>query len=254
MKHQVLITGAGSLGEAFIKLLHKKYDLTVFEINEWTVARLQKEYPDVTFVLEDYSEWKYDQHPTEYVIATAAYKHLPLGEENPNSFIDNNIIKLRRLFAEAYKNGVELLFVSTDKAVEPCSLYGYTKAIGESLARYYNFAITRCGNLLNSSGSVIPVWEDCIEKGKPLPITDGRCVRYFIEVDEAARQMWNWFYLGDKLIVPKCEKISIIDLADKVYEKHNIPAEKRKIQFVGLRKNEKLIERLYWPEEEECTE
>jgi UDP-N-acetylglucosamine 4,6-dehydratase/5-epimerase len=243
----VMITGiAGSLGQAFVKLLHKKYNIIGFDNNEWGIATMQKEYPDVEFHLEDFSEWKFEQNPCEYIIACAAYKHLPLGEENPNSFIDNNIIKLRKLFVEAYKNNVDLLFVSTDKAVEPCSLYGATKFIGERLATYYNFSIARCGNLLNSSGSVIPVWEDCIAKGEPLPITDGRCVRYVIEVEEAARQMWDWFYLGDKLIIPQCKKISIIDLADSVYEKHGIPPKKRAIKFIGLRDKEKLEEKLRW--------
>lgn len=246
----ILITGAGSLGEAFINLLHKKYKLTVIDNCEWTVARLQKEYPKVKFMLEDYSEWKYDQDPVDYIIHTAAYKHLPLGEENPNAFIDNNIIKLRKLFAEAYKNNVELLFVSTDKAVEPCSLYGYTKAIGESLARYYNFSITRCGNLLNSSGSVIPVWEDCIAQGKPLPITDPEMTRYYIEVDEAARQMWDWFYLGDKLIIPQMDApIRLIDLAEMVYKKHKVKPKDQKIQIIGRRPKEKMNEKLRWEDE-----
>lgn len=248
----VMITGiCGSLGQAFVKLLHKRYNIIGFDFNEWGIATMQKEYPDVEFHLEDFSEWKFEQNPCEYIIHCGAYKHLPLGEENPNSFIDNNIIKLRKLFAEAYKNNVDLLFVSTDKAVEPCSLYGYTKAIGESLAKYYNFSITRCGNLLNSSGSVIPVWEDCIAKGQPLPVTDPEMTRYYIEVDEAARQMWDWFYLGDKLIVPTMgAPVKLIDMVNMVYDKHNIPESERKMIVTGPRPKEKMSEILRWPEEE----
>jgi len=246
---QILITGSGSLGEAFIKLLHKRYQLTVIEQDEWTVARLQKEYPDVKFMLEDYSEWKYDQDPVDYVIHTAAYKHLPLGEENPNSFIDNNIIKLRKLFAEAYKNNVDLLFVSTDKAVEPCSLYGYTKAIGESLAKYYNFSVTRCGNILNSSGSVIPVWESQIENKQPVSITDENMIRYFIEDFEAVDQMWDMFKAGKKLIIPKCKKMRILDLLAETLKRHGYKKAseyKPGVTITGVRANEKMSEKLRW--------
>lgn len=251
---RILITGAGSLGEAFVKYLHGKHTLTVIDSHEETIARLTNTYPNVKFILDDFSSWRYAEDPVEYVIHTAAYKHLPLGEKNPNAFIDTNIIKLRELFQEAYAHKCELLFISTDKAVEPCSLYGYSKAIGESLAKHYNFSITRCGNLLNSSGSVIPVWEDCIAKGKPLPLTDPEMLRYYIEVDEAARQMWDWFYLGDKFIIPNMEAPKrLIDLADMVYEKHNIPANKRAITIIGKRPHEKMIEKLRWPEEETCV-
>lgn len=247
---EILITGAGSLGEAFIKLLHERYKLTVIENSEWTVARLSKEYPDVKFLLEDFSEWKFDQNPVEYVIATAAYKHLPLGEDNPNSFIDNNIIKLRKLFAEAYKCDVDLLFVSTDKAVEPCSLYGYTKAIGESLAKYYNFSITRCGNIMGSSGSVIPVWEDQISKNKPLTITNPEMTRYFISVDQAANEMWRGFCAGIKLIIPEMgEPVKLEDIANKVLFEHDEDWTTYPKEIIGLRPHEKMHERLRWENE-----
>lgn len=254
MRESVLLTGAGSLGKAFIRLLHKDYDLTVIENNEWQVATLQKEYPKVKFMLEDFSEWKFDQDPVDYVIHTAAFKHLPLGEENPNSFIDNNIIKLRKLFAEAYKNNVDLLFVSTDKAVEPCSLYGYTKAIGESLAKYYDFSITRCGNILNSSGSVIPVWENQIENKLPVSITDERMVRYFIEDNDAASQMWDMFHNGKKLIIPQCKEIRLLDLLSEVLKRHGYDRAEDYtygVQITGIRPKEKLRETLTWEWEEE---
>jgi UDP-N-acetylglucosamine 4,6-dehydratase len=250
-KDTVLITGiAGSLGSAFLKFLHKKYNIVGIDFNEWGIATLQKEYPETKFILGDFSEWRFDQYPCDYIIACGAYKHLPLGEENPSSFIDNNIIKLRTLFEEAYNHAVELLFISTDKAVEPTSLYGYTKAVGEELAKHYEFSVARLGNILNSSGSVIPVWEDCIAKGQPLPITDPEMTRYVIEADDAVKQIWDWFYLGDKFIVPNMgQPIRLIDLADKIYAKHNIPENKRAINIIGPRPNEKKHEKLYWDKE-----
>lgn len=256
MKKKILLTGAGSLGEAFIKYLNE--DLIVIDNHEETVARLSSKYPKVKFILDDFVEWKFDQNPVEYVIHTAASKHQPLGELNPNSFIDNNIIKTRKFFAEAYKNNVDLLFISSDKAVEPCCLYGYTKAIGESLARHYNFSIARCGNFLNSSGSVIPVWEQAIKDGKQIPITSEKMSRYVIEVDQAAKEIWDEFstvdedgnLCGNKLIIPDCEEVTIMDLLSKVLEKHNKTFKNVKIKYIGIRPLEKLREKLRWDWEE----
>lgn len=248
---RILITGgAGSLGKSFVKLL-EKHDLIVIDNSEWAIAELKSNFPNVKCVLGDFEQWKYDQDPVDYLIHLAAYKHLPLGEENPKSFIDNNINKTLTLFEEAYKYNVETLFMSTDKAVEPCSLYGYTKAIGESIARHFNFSIARCGNLLNSSGSVIPVWEQQIKDKKPLTITDPEMTRYVIEADEAARQIWDWFYLGDKLIIPQMDRpVRLIDLAETVYKKHKVKPKDQKIQIIGKRPKEKKHERLRWPDEE----
>jgi UDP-N-acetylglucosamine 4,6-dehydratase/5-epimerase len=250
---QILLTGAGSLGEAFIRLLHTDNELTVIDNCEWTIARLQKQYPDVKFILDDFANWKFNQYPVDYIIHTAAYKHLPLGEENPSSFIDNNIIKLRTLFEEAYNHGVELLFVSTDKAVEPTSLYGFTKAIGESLAKHYEFSIARMGNILNSSGSVIPVWEKAIDLEQPIPITDERMTRYFIEDYEAANQLWHEFIQGKKLIIPKCQKMRLLDLLGEVLKRkgYSDPSEYEfGIIIIGMREGEKLDEKLMWEGED----
>lgn len=243
----ILITGiAGSLGKAFTVLLQDE-NLIGVDNNEWAVAEFQKEFPHVKVLLEDFSEWKFDQHPVDLVIHCAAYKHLPLGEENPNSFIDNNIIKTRKLFAEAYKNNADILFISTDKAVEPCNLYGYTKAIGEKLCSYYNGHIARCGNFLSSSGSVIPVWEKCILEGKPLPVTDLKMKRYVIDMDEAVLQIFNQYLIGEKLIIPKCEEITLKDLVEKVLKKHNL--KDYPLELIGARKGEKMKEKLRWEQE-----
>jgi len=245
----ILITGIGSLGEAFLRLLHNQSNLICIDQNEWTIARLQKQYPDVKFILDDFANWKFNQYPVDYIVHTAAYKHLPLGEENPSSFIDNNIIKLRTLFQEAYQHGVELLFISTDKAVEPTSLYGYTKAIGEGLAKHYEFSVARLGNILNSSGSVIPVWEKAIDLEQPIPITDERMVRYFIEDIRAADQLWDMFCAGKKLIIPKCEKIRLLDLLGEVLKRkgYQTPADyKPGVTIIGMREGEKMEEKLTW--------
>jgi FlaA1/EpsC-like NDP-sugar epimerase len=251
----VLITGAGSLGEAFIRLLHQEVSLLVIDNNEWTVARLEKTYPHVHFMLEDFAEWKYDQNPVEAIIHTAAYKHLPLAEANPNAFIDNNLIKLRKLFAEASKFDVGLLFISSDKAVEPCSTYGYTKALGEALARYYNFSIARLGNILNSSGSVIPVWEDAISRHLPIPVTDRAMIRHYIDVDVAVKTIWPAFAKSDrKLITPPCERLSLDELLAKTLLKHGLNGSEVTIEEIGIRPGEKLAEKLRWDYESDTSD
>lgn len=245
----ILITGCGgSLGKAFTRLLYGKVPLIGVDNSEWAVAEYQKEFPGVEVLLEDFAEWKFDQNPVDTVIHTAAYKHLPLGEENPNSFIDNNIIKLRKLFAEAYKNNSDVLFISTDKAVEPCNLYGYTKAIGEKLCTYYNGYIARCGNFLNSSGSVIPVWEKYLAENKPLPVTDLEMRRYVIDLDNAAEQIWSGYVSGNRLIIPTCREISLKDMVSELLKSHNKPKD-YPIEIIGIRKGEKLQEKLKWEDE-----
>jgi FlaA1/EpsC-like NDP-sugar epimerase len=242
----ILLTGAGSLGEAFIELLRGN-QLTVIESHEETVARLSDKYPEVRFILDDFSEWKFDQDPVEVLIHTAAYKHLPLGEENPNSFIDTNIIKTRKLFAEAFKNNVDILFISTDKAVEPCNLYGYTKAIGEKLCTFYNGSIARCGNFLGSSGSVIPVWEQCIKDNKPIKITDPEMKRFVIELDDAAKQIWDDFTQGKKLIIPTMQEITLEGIKLLVLNKHGLSPD-YPTEIIGKREGEKMSEKLRWEE------
>jgi len=233
----ILITGiAGSLGKAFTKLLQDEHNLIGYDNNEWSVAEFQREFPKVKVLLEDFSEWKFDQDPVDLVIHCGAYKHLSLGEENPNAFIDNNIIKTRKLFAEAFKNNADILFISSDKAVEPCNLYGYTKAIGECLAKEYEGYIARCGNFLNSSGSVIPVWEKALKENKPIPITDIDMKRFVIEVDDAARQIWTGYNQGHKLIIPDCKEVNITSLMPKGAE----------FEIIGIRPGEKMREKLRW--------
>lgn len=240
-KMNILVTGAaGSLGKAFVRLLQEDHELIGIDNSEWSVAEFEKEFPKVPILLEDFSEWRFDQHPVDLVIHAGAYKHLPLGEDNPNSFIDNNIIKTRKLFAEAYKNNADILFISSDKAVEPCNLYGYTKAIGEKLAKYYDGYIARCGNFLNSSGSVIPVWEKALKENKPLPVTDLGMKRFVIDLDDAAQQIWNGYIRKEKLIIPKCREISLKEILDEVNYFNN------PIEIIGIRPGEKMQEKLRW--------
>lgn len=244
----ILITGcAGTLGRAFTKYLQKEHEIIGIDNSEIGLVEYKADFPNVTVKLEDFDEWKFDQDPVDLVIHCAAYKHVSLGEENVNAFIDNNIIKTRRLFAEAYKAGADILFISTDKAVEPINLYGYTKAIGEYLCKTYDGYLARSGNLLNSTGSVIPLWEKALSEGKPLPITDIRMKRFVVEADEAVRQIWEGYQAGQRLILVDCEERGIGEILDEVLEKHGL--EKTELIEIGIQPGEKIQEKMRWSHE-----
>lgn len=243
----ILITGGGgSLGQAFARRLYKTNKVTLIDNNEWSLA--QCDLP-VEKLLMDFSEWKFGEHPTDVVIHCAAYKHVNLGEENCEAFIENNITKTLALFKEAYKYNVDILFISTDKAVEPISLYGTTKFIGEYLCKSFNGAVARLGNILSSSGSVIPLWEKQIAEKKPITITDERMVRYVIEDYEAVDQIWDQFKAGKKLIIPQCKEVRMLDMLTDVLERHGLAISDVTVDIVGLRKGEKLREKLKWENE-----
>jgi FlaA1/EpsC-like NDP-sugar epimerase len=244
----IIITGGGgSLGQTFAKKLHKEHKVTLIDNNEWSLAQCQL---PVEKLLMDFSDWKFDRHPCDLVIHCAAYKHVNLGEENVESFIENNIGKTTRLFREAYKYNSDVLFISTDKAVEPISVYGVTKFMGERLCRTFNFAVVRLGNILSSNGSVIPLWEKQIENKEPITITDERMVRYVIEDYDAVNQIWDIYMSGKKLIIPKCKEIRLLDLLTEVLVKHGLTISDVNVNVIGMRPGEKLREVLKWEDEE----
>jgi len=250
-KQVVLITGAGgSLGRELVKYLHESYQIIGMDNNEWACATLQNEYHDIKVLMKDFDKWRFDQDPCNILVHCAAYKHVNLCEDNPHDCIENNIIKTGKLFAEAFKNNVDILFISSDKAVEPCNTYGFSKAIGEKLCKHYNGSIARSGNFLGSSGSVIPIWEQCIAEGKPLPITDPKMTRYVIELPDAARQIWSEFLLGKKLIIPNMEKLTLNELKLRVLHKHNLNDDYPS-KIIGPRPGEKMSEKLTWEGEHE---
>jgi UDP-N-acetylglucosamine 4,6-dehydratase len=256
-KSTVVITGgAGSLGKAFCRMLHKTHNIIVVDNSEWAIAELQKELPDVECYLMDFADWSFSDIPCNYILHLAAYKHVNLGEVSHWAFLENNVVKTEILFREAANAGVDVCFVSTDKAVEPISFYGYTKAIGEDLAEGHGFAVARLGNILSSNGSVIPTWEECIAKKKPIPITDERMTRWVIDDYDAVAQIWDMFMSGKRLIIPKCKKMRILDLLTEVLKRHGYDAYTdlttgneaypAGIEIVGLRPGEKLEEKLQW--------
>lgn len=252
-KKEILITGgAGSLGKAFVDLLQDQHTVTVVDNNEWAVAELKSHYPRVTCHLGDFEQYPLSGSE-DVIIHAAAYKHVNLGECLASSFVKNNLSKTLKFYEQIRHGITRLLYISTDKSVEPVSVYGATKFLAERLTWEINGQVARLGNILSSSGSVIPTWEKAIIEKRPIPITDERMTRYSIEDKEAVEEIWAQFLAGNRLIVPSMgEPKRILDLMAEVLKRHGY--EKASdytpgVELVGMRPGEKLYEKLFWDSE-----
>ncbi|MBK1993478.1 polysaccharide biosynthesis protein, partial [Campylobacter novaezeelandiae] len=189
-----------------------------------------------------------------------AYKHVPLCEQNPYSAVLNNIIGTKILIDSAKDNGVKkFVMISTDKAVRPTSIMGCTKRVCElyTLAlsnKDFEVACVRFGNVLGSSGSVIPKFKEQIAKGESLSLTHPDIVRYFMLVDEAVQLVLQAGTIakgGELFVLDMGKPVKIMDLAKKMLLLSNRPD--LEIKITGLRKGEKLFEELLIDENDAKT-
>lgn len=253
MRKRILITGgAGSLGRAFVRLLAPDHDLTVVDSSEWAVAELSLEFPGVRFYLGDFADYPLSGYD-DAVIHLAAYKHVDLGEASPSAFVENNLVKTMRLYERVAPSLSRLLYVSTDKAVEPVSAYGATKMLAEMLTWQAGGQVARLGNILESRGSVIPTWEKAIAEMRPIPITDPEMTRYLIEDSSAAAQIWTRFEEGARLIIPDMgEPVRVLDMMAEVLRRHGYAKAADYapgVEVIGVRPGEKRHEKLAWDHE-----
>ena len=273
----VLVTGAGgSIGSELCRqlLLLKPKRLILYDINEYSLYQ-------INFELEEIKNNKVEFFPilgsvrdrhrlsqlcqyfdVQTIYHAAAYKHVPLVEHNNSEGILNNIIGTLITAEVAIENKVEtFVFVSTDKAVRPTNTMGATKRVAElvlqALAKKKHdtcFTMVRFGNVLDSSGSVIPLFKKQIKSGGPVTVTDINIVRYFMTISEAielviqAGAMSNG---GDVFVLDMGKPIRIDDLARKMIELSGLtvldedrPDGDIEIQYTGLRPGEKLYEEL----------
>ena len=237
---RIFITGiTGTLGQAFADHLSSLgHDVFGIDHNEERVAASR--YP---VVLGDFGETEFQ---ADLVIHLAAFKHIDLCEITPSACISNNVIKTYNLFRTAQRLGTDILFMSTDKAVEPCSTYGYSKALMEGMALELGGAFARSGNILASTGSVLNIWEKAIRAGEPLRLTHKDMRRYFITPEHLAERVWAMYLAGEKVIIPEMDMdISLLELADITLERFGHTSETYPIEFTGLRPGEKLVEKLH---------
>ena len=269
---RVLITGGcGSIGSELVRqLLYLGInDLHIIDNSECSTFNLLNEilvlFPSntVKYYLRDITNSKrmsdiFDIVKPEVVFHAAAYKHVPIMEANPHEAINVNIIGTKIIADLSIQHNVKkFVFVSTDKAVNPTNIMGASKRISELYTHHVNklnkteFVITRFGNVLGSSGSVIPTFIKNINENRNLQITHPDIIRYFMSIPEAAQLVIKAITIGHGgqiLLFDMGDPVKIIDLARNLLS--IVPNKKISIEITGLRPGEKLYEELLCKEEE----
>lgn len=272
----ILITGAaGSIGSELSRqvvaygakkvVLYDWWENGVFELRNQIVEN----YPDadVTYVIGDIKDRKkisqvMDLFRPNTVFHAAAYKHVPLMEGNPAEAIKNNILGTKTVAEVAVKNGVsKFILVSTDKAVNPTNIMGATKRAAEQVIHILaksqpttTFCAVRFGNVINSNGSAIPIFEKQIETGGPVTVTHKDITRFFMTIPEAVHLILQSWVMGendDLFVLDMGESIKIYELARLLVAIHGYnPDRDIEIKITGLRPGEKLYEEVLIKEEE----
>ena len=258
----VMITGAGgSIGSELVRqcIKYGAKKLVLIDHSEYNLYAIEQEVgekADVVCVMQSVInkslvDKTFEQHTPQIVIHAAAYKHVPLVEENVEEAILNNVVGTKNCIDAAITHGVEkFILISTDKAVRPTNVMGATKRICELYAQNIGSGSTeivavRFGNVLGSSGSVIPKFKEQIEKGGPITVTHPEITRYFMLIPEACELVLQAGAIGkggEIFILDMGEPVKIVDLAKKMIELSG--RDDIEIVFTGLRPGEKLYEEL----------
>jgi FlaA1/EpsC-like NDP-sugar epimerase len=195
-----------------------------------------------------------EQERPDIVLHAAAHKHVQLGEENPPEYLRNNTLATRQLAELCAAKGVKrFVFVSTDKAINPTSVMGATKRAAEILlvdlatTVPMKVNIVRFGNVIGSSGSVVPLFMEQIAAGGPVTVTHPDVTRYFIRTSEAISLVLQAATLGDcgqVFMLDMGEPVKIVDLARDLIRLSNHTEDEIPIVFTGMRQGEKLFEEI----------
>ncbi len=258
-KNILVIGGTGSLGLGLIEELLKLdvSTIKVFARNEHKMFSMQQSFlsPKIDIIIGDIREKEAIEEASkgvDIIFHLAALKHVPICEKLPNEAIATNVLGTQHVINAALKNKVSnVIFVSTDKAVNPDCTYGTSKLMGEKLILSANdkqmttkFTVFRGGNLLNSAGSVIPLFEKQIDETKSVTLTDNQMSRFFVSIRKAAQMMIDIVNksAGGGVFIPKMPSIKIEDIAKYLLKKNHTPEEN--ISIIGLRPGEKLGEEI----------
>lgn len=277
-KRVVLVSGAGgSIGSELCRqvLACRPTKLVLFELSElalYTVhqelqelaANLSVELVPVLGSVTDQRQVRLvlDTHKVQVILHAAAYKHVPLVEANPLPGLANNVFGTQTLARAALRTGVErFILISSDKAVRPTNVMGASKRMAElilqdqaSRSEQTVFTMVRFGNVLGSSGSVVPLFQDQISRGGPVTVTDARVKRYFMTISEAVQlvlQAGAEARGGEVFVLDMGAPMPILKLARQVIESAGYtvrdadhPEGDIAIEIIGLRPGEKLEEEL----------
>lgn len=270
----ILVTGAaGSIGSELCRQLATFgiRRLVLFDNAETPMhnirLELEEKFPDLEFVpvigdvrLTARLDYAFRTYRPQIVFHAAAYKHVPLMEENPCEAVLVNVVGTRNVADHCMRYGIEkMVMISTDKAVNPTNIMGASKRLAEIYVQSFGQAIaagqiaggtkfvtTRFGNVLGSNGSVIPRFREQIEKGGPVTVTHPDIVRFFMTIPEACRLVMEAATMSDGneiFVFDMGESIRIADLARRMIELAGLKEGKDiKIEYTGLRPGEKLYE------------
>ncbi|CAG5080994.1 polysaccharide biosynthesis protein [Parvicella tangerina] len=270
----ILVTGgAGSIGSELARqviqygpkklILLDQAETPIYELsNELNNTFKQTDFEVVIADVSDRSRMKtvFDHFQPQIVFHAAAYKHVPLMEENPSEAIKTNVegTKILADLSDEF-NCESFVMISTDKAVNPTNVMGASKRIAEIYVQALDknsstkFTTTRFGNVLGSNGSVIPIFKKQIEQGGPVTVTDERITRFFMTIPEACQLVLEAGTMGtggEIYVFDMGDSIRIIDLAKQMIKLSGFEVDKDiKIEITGLRPGEKLYEELLTTEE-----
>lgn len=270
----VLITGGGGsigselgrqisrLAPASLSLLGKGEN-SVFEVEQELIREAGFTPDPLICDVKDRKglEWAFRTRRPSIVFHAAAHKHVPLMQANPIEAIQNNVFGTLNAAEMAIRYGAKkFIYVSTDKAVNPTSVMGATKRLGEMIVSALahrsetEFAVVRFGNVLGSRGSLVPLMKNQIRKGGPVRVTHPDMTRYFMTIPEAVQLILAagaMGKLGEIFILDMGEPVKIVDLVSDLIRLHGlVPGEDIEIQFTGIRPGEKIHEELTYAEEE----
>jgi FlaA1/EpsC-like NDP-sugar epimerase len=267
----VLVTGAGgSIGSELCRqiIAHQPAQLILLDHGEFNLFNIDREMRALTAgvgihaVLGDIRDearmrWLIEQFGPHIIFNAAAYKHVPLVEENPAEGVKTNVLGTCRLADLAVEFGVEkFIQISTDKAVNPGNVMGASKRCAEIYCQNLNnraadtsFITTRFGNVLGSAGSVVPIFHRQIENGGPITVTHPEITRYFMTIPEAVSLIMQAATMGkggEIFVLDMGEPVKIVDLAEQMIRLSGMePGSDIEIKFTGLRPGEKLFEELF---------
>ena len=264
----MMVTGAaGSIGSEIVRQLirFEPKNIVLFDQAETPMYDIEMELRDqsasnITIVIGDITDEQrveevFKKYKPNIVYHAAAYKHVPMMENNPVEAVRNNVLGTRLIADTAIKYGVSrFVMVSTDKAVNPTNVMGASKRIAEIYTQSLNgksetlFITTRFGNVLGSNGSVIPRFKKQIESGGPVTVTHPQITRYFMTIPEACQLVLEAGASGkggEIFIFDMGKSVKIVDLAKKMIKLSGLQLGKDiQIAFTGLRPGEKLYEEL----------